>query len=50
MAGEIKFNRRRGDTDFMKGEIVEIEAKTIQRRVYDAINFIESLGIISKQK
>ena len=34
----------------MKREILEIEAKTIWRSVYDAINIIESLGIISKEK
>ena len=50
VAGGIKFNRRRMDTELMRWKILEIEARTIQRCVYNVINILESLIIISKEK
>ena len=38
------------DTELTKGKALETEAKTIIRRVYYAINILEDLGIIGKEK
>ena len=50
MVGEIKFNRRRINTELMKRKILQIEERTIRIRVYNGIRILESLGIISKEK
>ena len=50
VVGEIQANRRRRDMELMKRKTLETEAKTILRRVYDAINILEALGIIGKEK